>query len=93
MIHSTRFGSLLNELELPATETDSRRTNWQPSTVEDNNTRFDFAKDVHRLPEHRRQLIYRVRREIAEGTYDTDEKLDAALDRLLDRHFQTEISG
>jgi hypothetical protein len=30
-------------------------------------------------------LIARVRREIAAGTYDTPEKWEAALERLLDR--------
>lgn len=30
-------------------------------------------------------LVQRVRREIAAGTYDTPEKWDAALDRLLSR--------
>jgi negative regulator of flagellin synthesis FlgM len=33
----------------------------------------------------RADLVARVRREIAAGTYDTPEKLDAALERLLDR--------
>jgi len=31
----------------------------------------------------RRFLVERVRRQIAEGTYDTPEKFEAALDRLL----------
>jgi hypothetical protein len=31
----------------------------------------------------RRDLIDRIRCEIADGTYDTDDKLSAALDRLL----------
>jgi hypothetical protein len=35
--------------------------------------------------EIRADLVERVRREIAAGTYDTPEKWDAALDRLLDR--------
>ena len=43
--------------------------------------------DIHRLPEARRQLIFRVRREIAEGTYDTEDKMEIALDRIIDRHF------
>ena len=46
-----------------------------------------LASEIHRLPEPRRQLIYRVRREIAEGSYDTEEKMEIALDRMLDRHF------
>jgi len=33
----------------------------------------------------RTELVERVRKEIAAGTYDTQEKWEAALDRLLDR--------
>jgi hypothetical protein len=33
----------------------------------------------------RLELVERVRREIAEGRYDTPEKLQAALERLLDQ--------
>jgi hypothetical protein len=33
----------------------------------------------------RADLVARIRREIAEGTYDTEEKFEIALDRLLDR--------
>ncbi|MBM3992763.1 MAG: flagellar biosynthesis anti-sigma factor FlgM [Planctomycetes bacterium] len=33
----------------------------------------------------RMELVERIRKEIAEGTYDTQEKWEAALDRLLDR--------
>ena len=33
----------------------------------------------------RADLVARVRQEIAEGRYDTDEKWDAALDRLMAR--------
>jgi hypothetical protein len=33
----------------------------------------------------RADLVKRIRREIAEGTYETPEKWQAALDRLLDR--------
>jgi hypothetical protein len=46
---------------------------------------------VQEVPRRRRRegmrldLIARVRREIAEGTYDTPEKWEAALDRLLKR--------
>ena len=36
-------------------------------------------------PDIRSDLVLRIRREIAEGTYDTPEKLQAALDRLLER--------
>ena len=33
----------------------------------------------------RTELVARIRQEIAAGTYDTQEKWEAALDRLLDR--------
>ncbi len=36
-------------------------------------------------PEIRVELVERVRREIAAGTYDTPEKFELALERLLDR--------
>ena len=36
-------------------------------------------------PDIRRELVERIRREIAEGTYDTPEKWELALERLLDR--------
>lgn len=49
---------------------------------------LDQAKSVsprwHQIPEDRKQLIFRIRRQIAENTYDTPEKLDRALERLLD---------
>jgi anti-sigma28 factor (negative regulator of flagellin synthesis) len=35
--------------------------------------------------EIRHDLVARVRKEIAEGTYDTPEKMQAALERLLSR--------
>jgi hypothetical protein len=33
----------------------------------------------------RTDLVERIRKEIAEGSYDTPQKFEAALDRLLDR--------
>jgi anti-sigma28 factor (negative regulator of flagellin synthesis) len=36
-------------------------------------------------PAIRTELVDRIRREIAAGTYDTPEKLEAALDRMLKR--------
>jgi len=35
-------------------------------------------------PDIRTDLVQRLRLEIANGTYETPDKLDAALDRLLD---------
>jgi hypothetical protein len=34
-------------------------------------------------PQDRKERIFTIRRQLAEGTYDLDERLDAILDRLL----------
>ena len=39
---------------------------------------------VHNLPEIRADRVSQLRAEIAAGIYETEDKLDAALDRLLD---------
>jgi len=41
-------------------------------------------RKIHEDPFVRKDLVARVRQEIADGTYDTQEKWEAALDRLLD---------
>jgi negative regulator of flagellin synthesis FlgM len=43
---------------------------------------------VSRLPEIRHEKVAEIRAQIAAGIYDTPEKMDLALDRLLD-----ELSG
>ena len=43
---------------------------------------------IDRLPEIRHEKVAEVRRQIAAGTYDTPEKFEIALDRLMD-----ELSG
>ena len=39
---------------------------------------------LRQLPEVRTELVDRIRREIADGAYDTPEKLDGAVRELLD---------
>jgi hypothetical protein len=43
-----------------------------------------WLRKLARLPEARTEKIRRLRAQIAAGTCDTPEKLDAALDRMLD---------
>lgn len=43
---------------------------------------------IDRLPEIRHERVEEIRRQIADGVYETPEKLEIALDRLLD-----ELSG
>ena len=39
---------------------------------------------VHELPDVRTELVERVKAEIATGTYETSDRMEAALERLLD---------
>lgn len=54
------------------------------TTLDETRVQPDFAKDMHRLPEHRRQLIFRIRRQLAEGSYDEEAKLELAVERMLE---------
>jgi negative regulator of flagellin synthesis FlgM len=44
----------------------------------------EMLSQVHNLPEVRQDRVAEIRAQIKAGTYDTDEKLDIALSRLLD---------
>lgn len=64
---------------------DSVRDRWLTpclTTESEHQVRRDFSKEIHRLPEERRQLIFRIRRQLAEGTYPIDDHWELALDRL-----------
>lgn len=43
-----------------------------------------FVEQVHQLPDVRQDRVAQIRAQIASGTYETDEKLNIALGRLLD---------
>jgi len=43
-----------------------------------------FAEQVKDLPEMRTDRINQIRQQIANGTYETDDKIDLALSRMLD---------
>jgi negative regulator of flagellin synthesis FlgM len=44
----------------------------------------DFVAQARELPEIREDRVAAIRAQIASGTYETADKLDAALSRLLD---------
>ena len=44
----------------------------------------DLVSQVHQLPDIRADRVADLRAQIASGTYETDEKISGALDRLLD---------
>ena len=50
----------------------------------DSHCHLSFPELASRLPEIRHEKVQEIRRQIAAGTYETPEKLDSALDRLLD---------
>ena len=43
-----------------------------------------LLSQAHDIPDIREDLVARVRSEIANGNYDTPERMDVALERLLD---------
>ena len=43
-----------------------------------------FLAKLNAMPEVRSELVERIRGEIANGTYDTDEKFDLAIDAMID---------
>jgi negative regulator of flagellin synthesis FlgM len=43
-----------------------------------------LTEQVHDLPEIRQDLVDRIRAQIASGTYETSDKLDMAVEHLLD---------
>lgn len=49
-----------------------------------NAQKFPRKKDAANTHLIRTELVERIRREIAEGTYDTPERWEAALDRLFE---------
>ena len=57
-----------------------RRTRRRRTTSNDNQK---FLVRLQALPEVRRDVVRRIRNELHQGTYVTQEKLDAALDLLL----------
>ena len=43
-----------------------------------------MAEQVQQMPEMREDRVEAVRQQIAAGTYETSDKLNAAIERLLD---------
>jgi negative regulator of flagellin synthesis FlgM len=59
----------------------------RPGQIQDELEISDAARlvdQVRELPEVRQDRVDRIRAEIAQGTYETDEKLEIALGRFMD---------
>ena len=50
----------------------------------DISTEANLVDQVHQLPDVRTDRVAQIRAEIASGAYETDDKIDLALERLLD---------
>ena len=46
-----------------------------------------LAAQVHNIPEVRADLVAQVRAEIETGTYETQERIDLTVDRLMEEFF------
>lgn len=56
----------------------------RPSDSVQFSSQAQLLSKLQELPETRKDLVDRIRAEIKAGTYDTDEKLNAALDGAID---------
>lgn len=56
----------------------------QPQDTLEISSSASFVDQVHQLPDVRSDRVAALRAAIADGTYETPDKLDAALSRMLD---------
>lgn len=68
---------------LQATQADSVVDNTPVDQV-DISVEADFVSQIHDLPAVRAERVDDIRAQIEAGTYETDQKLDVAVGRLLD---------
>lgn len=68
----------------PAAQVDSPRSGNLHIDQLDISPEADLVSRVRELPDIRADRVADIRQQIAAGTYETDEKLDVALSRLLD---------
>jgi len=71
-------------------EVDDVRKPADATTTATDEKAFDISvwvEKVRQLPDIRHDLVKRVKAEIAAGTYETPERIDAAIDRLMDEEF------
>lgn len=81
--HVNRPQAIKAPQRLQATQTDAAVDNTPVDQV-DISAEADFVSQVHDLPDVRADRIADVRAQIDAGIYETDEKLDVAIGRLLD---------
>ena len=81
-IHGTQ--SVRPAQQLKATQTESMVDNNLPVDQVDISVETDFVNQINDLPDVRADRVADIRSQLEVGTYETDEKLDVAIGRLLD---------
>lgn len=56
----------------------------QPADVVEISAAARLVSQINNIPDVRSDLVARVKQEIASGKYETDQKLDIAVDRLME---------
>ncbi len=70
--------------QLKSVQTEQTIDNNMPVDQLDISAEADFVSQVHDLPDVRADRVADIRAQLDAGIYETDEKLDVALGRLLD---------
>jgi negative regulator of flagellin synthesis FlgM len=74
----------------PASSASAATAPAQTTAVQDTveiSTVARLAAQVQELPPVRAEVVQRVKAELAAGTYETPDKIDVAIDRLMDELF------
>ncbi len=80
-IHGPQSITAPHHLQAPQVDTSLDTT---PLDQVDISAEADLVSRVHELPDIRADRVEDIRAEIDAGVYETDEKLDVAVSRLLD---------
>ena len=76
----------VQSIQPPAVAQSQTGPGWV-SDVVDISTASILAAQVHQTPGVRTDLVQRVKQEIEAGTYETQERIDVTVDRLMDELF------
>ena len=73
----------------PAGAVGSARPDLSPAAVDvvETSSIAELTARIQELPEVRMGVVHRVRQEIADGRYETPERLEVTVDRLLEELF------
>jgi len=73
--------------------TKKRPTRRDRATAQEKTTAEQLVKMLQEMPDVRQDLVDRVRREIAEGTYETPERVEKAIQGMMRDLFENGQEG